>query len=126
MIIDGRIKTWPTTARVILVIRDKERGIATHTFYVAINEGRNREVRRLWESQETTVSRLKRVRYGDIYLDKKLPRGGWKELDLQEVNYLRELVELKPEKETLLDLDPSNTSRKRERSRSQKIRRVAL
>ena len=95
-----------------------------HTFYVAINEGRNREVRRLWESQETTVSRLKRVRYGDIYLDKKLPRGGWKELDLQEVNYLRELVELKPEKETLLDLDPSNTSRKRERSRSQKIRRA--
>ncbi|NOH95177.1 23S rRNA pseudouridine(2605) synthase RluB [Vibrio sp. 99-70-13A1] len=95
-----------------------------HTFYVAINEGRNREVRRLWESQETTVSRLKRVRYGDIYLDKKLPRGGWKELDLTEVNYLRELVELQPEKETLLDLDPSNTSRKRERSRSQKIRRA--
>jgi len=95
-----------------------------HTFYVAINEGRNREVRRLWESQETTVSRLKRVRYGDIYLDKKLPRGGWKELDLEEVNYLRQLVELNPEKETLLDLDPSNTSRKRERSRSQKIRRA--
>lgn len=95
-----------------------------HTFYVAINEGRNREVRRLWESQETTVSRLKRVRYGDIYLDKKLPRGGWMELDLKEVNYLRELVELRPEKETLLDLDPSNTSRKRERSRSQKIRRA--
>ncbi len=28
-----------------------------HTFYVAINEGHGREVRRLWESQETTVSR---------------------------------------------------------------------
>ncbi|MDN3684569.1 23S rRNA pseudouridine(2605) synthase RluB [Vibrio sinaloensis] len=69
-----------------------------HTFYVAINEGRNREVRRLWESQETTVSRLKRVRYGDIYLDKKLPRGGWMELDLKQVNYLREMVELRPEK----------------------------
>ncbi|WP_159652083.1 23S rRNA pseudouridine(2605) synthase RluB [Vibrio atypicus] len=95
-----------------------------HTFYVAINEGRNREVRRLWESQETTVSRLKRVRYGDIYLDKKLPRGGWMELDLKQVNYLRELVELRPEKETLLDENKANSSRKRERSRSQKIRRA--
>ena len=95
-----------------------------HTFYVAINEGRNREVRRLWESQDTTVSRLKRVRYGDIYLDKKLPRGGWMELDLKQVNYLREMVDLRPEKETLLDEDKANTSRKRERSRSQKIRRA--
>ncbi len=95
-----------------------------HTFYVVINEGRNREVRRLWESQETTVSRLKRVRYGDIFLDKKLPRGGWMELDLKEVNYLRELVELKPEKTTMLDVSKDNTSRKRERSRSQKIRRA--
>ncbi|MGF1694585.1 23S rRNA pseudouridine(2605) synthase RluB [Vibrio kyushuensis] len=95
-----------------------------HTFYVAINEGRNREVRRLWESQDTTVSRLKRVRYGDIYLDKKLPRGGWKELELKDVNYLRELVELSPEKSTMLDESKENTSRQRERSRSQKIRRA--
>ncbi|WP_217538965.1 23S rRNA pseudouridine(2605) synthase RluB [Vibrio metschnikovii] len=95
-----------------------------HTFYVVINEGRNREVRRLWESQGTTVSRLKRVRYGDIFLDKKLPRGGWVELDLKQVNYLRDLVELRPEKETMLDESKDNTSRKRERSRSQKIRRA--
>ncbi|MFC1235795.1 23S rRNA pseudouridine(2605) synthase RluB [Vibrio sp. DW001] len=95
-----------------------------HTFYVVINEGRNREVRRLWESQHTTVSRLKRVRYGDIYLEKTLPRGGWMELELKEVNYLRELVELKPEKNTVIDLDKNNTSRKRERSRHQKIRRA--
>lgn len=95
-----------------------------HTFYVVINEGRNREVRRLWESQETTVSRLKRVRYGEIFLDKKLPRGGWMELDLKQVNYLRELVELRPERETMLEQSKDNTSRKRERSRSQKIRRA--
>ena len=95
-----------------------------HTFYVAINEGRNREVRRLWESQDTVVSRLKRVRYGDIYLDKKLPRGGWMELQLKDVNYLRELVELKPERETMLDESKDATSRGRERSRSQKIRRA--
>ncbi|KQA24692.1 pseudouridine synthase [Vibrio metoecus] len=95
-----------------------------HTFYVVINEGRNREVRRLWESQGTTVSRLKRVRYGDIFLDKKLPRGGWMELDLKQVNYLRELVELRPEKETVLNTAPDAATRKRERTRSQKIRRA--
>ena len=77
---------------------------------------------RLWESQDTTVSRLKRVRYGDIFLEKTLPRGGWMELDLKQVNYLRELVELRPEKNTMIDAQ--NTSRKRERSRSQKIRRA--
>ncbi|WP_264875333.1 23S rRNA pseudouridine(2605) synthase RluB [Vibrio agarivorans] len=95
-----------------------------HTFYVVINEGRNREVRRLWESQDCTVSRLKRVRYGDIFLDKKLPRGGWMELSLKEVNYLRDMVELRAEKETMLDLNKDNTSRKRERAKSQKIRRA--
>ncbi|GAM59774.1 ribosomal large subunit pseudouridine synthase B [Vibrio ishigakensis] len=95
-----------------------------HTFYVVINEGRNREVRRLWESQETTVSRLKRVRYGDIFLEKKLPRGGWMELSLKQVNYLRELVDLPAEKSTLLEERKQNTSRSRERSRSQKIRRA--
>lgn len=95
-----------------------------HTFYVVINEGRNREVRRLWESQGTTVSRLKRVRYGDIFLEKSLPRGGWMELTLKQVNYLREIVELAPESNTMLDQNKDNTSRKRERSRSQKIRRA--
>ncbi|MGL6258843.1 23S rRNA pseudouridine(2605) synthase RluB [Vibrio sp. WXL103] len=95
-----------------------------HTFYVVINEGRNREVRRLWESQDCTVSRLKRVRYGDIFLDKKLPRGGWMELSLKDVNYLRDMVELRAEKETMLDLNKDNTSRKRERAKSQKIRRA--
>lgn len=93
-----------------------------HTFYVVINEGRNREVRRLWDSQGVTVSRLKRVRYGDIFLEKRLPRGGWMELELKEVNYLREMVELPHEKESLLDVDKE--SRKRAKSKSQKIRRA--
>lgn len=90
-----------------------------HTFYVVITEGRNREVRRLWETQGVTVSRLKRVRYGDIYLTKELPRGGWMELDLKEVNYLREMVELRPESQTMIT--PEAAKRK---TRSQKIRRA--
>lgn len=90
-----------------------------HTFYVVITEGRNREVRRLWESQGVTVSRLKRVRYGDIFLPKELPRGGWMELELEAVNYLRETVELRQEKETFI-----SPEMKKRKTRSQKIRRA--
>ncbi len=92
---------------------------ANHTFYVVITEGRNREVRRLWESQGVTVSRLKRVRYGDIFLPKELPRGGWMELELDAVNYLRQTVELRNEKETFITPDM-----KKRKTRSQKIRRA--
>ncbi|MDP8185864.1 23S rRNA pseudouridine(2605) synthase RluB [Phocoenobacter skyensis] len=73
-------------------------------FDVTLTEGRNREVRRLWESQEVQVSRLIRIRYGNIKLAKGLPRGGWEEMDLQQVNYLRELVGLAPETETKIDV----------------------
>ncbi|WEM41462.1 23S rRNA pseudouridine(2605) synthase RluB [Photobacterium sp. DA100] len=82
-----------------------------HTFYVVITEGRNREVRRLWDSQGVTVSRLKRVRYGDIFLTKDLPRGGWMELELKEVNYLREKVELPAETETMLTVEGQKRKR---------------
>ncbi len=92
---------------------------ANHTFYVVLSEGRNREVRRLWETQGVTVSRLKRVRYGDIRLGKDLPRGGWMELELDEVNYLREMVELRPEKETFISPEV-----KKRKARCQKIRRA--
>lgn len=66
-------------------------------YNVTLTEGRNREVRRLWEAVGVQVSRLIRVRYGDIPLPKGLPRGGWTELDLAQTNYLRELVGLPPE-----------------------------
>ncbi len=73
-------------------------------FDVTLMEGRNREVRRLWESQGIQVSRLIRIRYGNIELMKGLPRGGWQELDLEKVNYLRKLVGLPLETETKLDV----------------------
>ena len=61
-------------------------------FNVTLTEGRNREVRRLWQSQDVEVSRLIRIRYGKLELDKRLPQGGWAELDLDTVNYLRKTV----------------------------------
>jgi 23S rRNA pseudouridine2605 synthase len=79
-------------------------------FNVTLTEGRNREVRRLWESQEVQVSRLMRIRYGDVTLDRGIPRGGWQELKLPEVNYLRGLVNLPNETESKVDLQQDGKS----------------
>lgn len=63
-------------------------------YSVSLREGRNREVRRLWGSQDVTVSRLVRTRYADIKLDRRLIQGGWKELGLDDLNALRKKVGL--------------------------------
>lgn len=78
-------------------------------FSVTLTEGRNREVRRLWESQGIQVSRLIRTRYGNIDLMKGLPRGGWIELPLEKVNYLRQLVDLPLETESKVDTKNSRS-----------------
>lgn len=67
---------------------------ANRWFYVVVMEGRNREVRRLWESQEVQVSRLKRVRYGDIFLPSKLRQGQWTELSTEDIAKLYEMAGL--------------------------------
>ncbi len=67
-----------------------------HWFHVTILEGRNREVRRLWASQGLTVSRLKRVRYGAVFLPKRLHMGDWSELTAKDHQVLREDVGLGP------------------------------
>ncbi len=63
-------------------------------FYVALMEGRNREVRRLWESLGFQVNRLKRVRYGCIFLPSFLKQGQFVELGQKEVDDLAKLVDL--------------------------------
>ena len=75
-------------------------------YHVTLSEGRNREVRRMWESQGLQVSRLIRVRYGALELVKRLPQGGWIELTLTDINTLRASVQLPPETESLIKLEP--------------------
>ncbi|MBS0465329.1 MAG: pseudouridine synthase [Proteobacteria bacterium] len=58
-------------------------------FRVLVKEGRNREVRRLWESQGFQVSRLKRIRYGTITLPRLLKRGQSEELPAEQVQSLQ-------------------------------------
>jgi 23S rRNA pseudouridine2605 synthase len=65
-----------------------------HWFYVVIMEGRNREVRRLWESQGLTVSRLKRVRYGEVFIPSKVKQGQWVELEPKEIKSLYRMANL--------------------------------
>lgn len=65
-------------------------------FHVTLMEGRNREVRRLWESQGVRVSRLKRVRYGSIFLPSRLSVGRWEELGQKDVDELSRSVGLTP------------------------------
>ncbi|WP_394130079.1 23S rRNA pseudouridine(2605) synthase RluB [Shewanella maritima] len=91
-------------------------------WHVTLREGRNREVRRLWESQEVQVSRLIRVRYGMIELPKSLPRGGWTELTMEQVNYLRQLAGLDLETRSFLGTDKHSVSRSK--VKSAKIRRA--
>lgn len=65
-----------------------------HWYHVMLKEGRNREVRRLWESQNLTVSRLIRIRFANIALPRHLRRGQWEYLDDKSVKNLYELVKL--------------------------------
>ena len=69
-----------------------------HWYHVVVMEGRNREVRRLWESQGVVVSRLKRVRFGPVFLTSELTMGRYREMDQRELDILSEEVGLKPVK----------------------------
>jgi 23S rRNA pseudouridine2605 synthase len=69
---------------------------ANSWYHVILREGRNREVRRLWESQGIQVSRLMRVRYGLISLPRGQRPGRWEELPEQAVDVLRRSVDLPP------------------------------
>ena len=57
-------------------------------YYVVLMEGKNREVRRLWESQGYQVSRLKRVRFGDVFIPSTLKVGEYIEMSSSEVKSL--------------------------------------
>ncbi len=87
-----------------------------HWYYVVIMEGRTREVRRLWESQDCVVSRLKRTRYGNVFIPSKVKQGMYVELDKKEVKGLYQLAQLSPK--PIEDATP--TQKKREQRQLEK------
>ncbi len=85
-------------------------------FRVVVKEGRNREVRRLWESQGCQVSRLKRIKYGSVDLPRELLRGQSVELSTERVNALRTELGLEDGTPSALTLLPVIGQRKAARS----------
>lgn len=84
-------------------------------YHVTLKEGRNREVRRMFESQTLKVSRLIRTRYSTMNLPKELRTGRFIELDAKEISKLCETVGLRSRQGTGL-----NTSAKEKQARIHK------
>lgn len=74
---------------------DEGGGEGSNVWYrVTISEGRNREVRRLFEAVGHAVSRLIRIRYGAMVLPRGLKRGAWMELDERDIGALTQAAGL--------------------------------
>jgi 23S rRNA pseudouridine2605 synthase len=83
---------------------------ANHWYHVILREGRNREVRRLWEAVDAQVSRLIRIRYANVTLPRNLRQGKTVDLELKDVKQLMQSVGLKLDEKSII----------KERSRKQK------
>ena len=94
---------------------DKRGGEGVNQWYhVTIKEGRNREVRKMFETQGLTVSRLIRTRFGKIELPPRLARGKLMELDVGQVNGVLGWVGMKNEVSAPGALAPSAKKSRRE------------
>jgi len=63
---------------------------ANRWYHVVLMAGRNRQVRKLWESQGVQVSRLKRVRFGPVFIPSSVKAGSFRELTPAEIEQLRQ------------------------------------
>lgn len=93
---------------------------ANKWYHCVVMEGRNREVRRLWESQGLTVSRLKRVRFGPVFLPSDVKVGTWKEIAPKEIKALSSMFGLEQRKPVRMTPDEAKAHSRR--YKRQKVR----
>ncbi|MGQ0658103.1 MAG: 23S rRNA pseudouridine(2605) synthase RluB [Chromatiales bacterium] len=96
---------------------------ANHWYHVVLHEGRNREVRRLWESQGITVSRLIRVRYGHFTLPRDKRAGQWWELPREDVEVLLDAAGMRVRREP--SREPSRVAERTKKQRHRPAGRSA-
>ena len=107
-------------ARFERIVADPAGEGSNHWFRVSVKEGRNRLVRRLWESQELQVSRLIRTRYGPVALPRWLARGKVHEMPPAEVSELAKAAGLAPavaERLRIIPVHPRHRRKARQRRR---------
>lgn len=103
----------------VRAVKNEREEAMNRWFYVALTEGRNREVRRLWESQGLQVNRLKRVRYGAVFIPSHVTSGNWFELDPREIDVLCSDVGLERKRQKALT-PKERTKRVRQHKRLRK------
>ncbi|MET1256059.1 23S rRNA pseudouridine(2605) synthase RluB [Aliikangiella maris] len=94
---------------------------SNHWYNVTLREGKNREVRRLWEAFDIQVSRLHRIQYGPFLLPRTLRKGRWQALPPEELKLFEDLVGLKP---TVQPKKPIVTNRKKLKNKVLKARKI--
>jgi len=94
-------------------IQDAGGAGANHWYHVILREGKNREVRRLWESQGLQVSRLIRIRYGPVELPREVRAGRFRDLNRNELSTLYTLVKLDAPKPHPVRRKPAKRGRRK-------------
>ncbi|MHC5226204.1 23S rRNA pseudouridine(2605) synthase RluB [Ignatzschineria sp. LJL83] len=99
---------------------------ANFWYHVTVKGGKNREVRRLWESQGLMVSRLIRIRYGNVELPKGLREGQFIDIDADVLKGLVESVGLEHQRVVLDEKTERQRSKARRVGGNQQDRRREL
>lgn len=94
---------------------------SNHWYHVTLKEGRNREVRRMWEAFDIQVSRLHRIKYGPFELPRALKRGRWRELSVQELAEFEKLANLKSSKGNKIVRQDKSKTRLNKRMKARKV-----